>query len=305
MSTSFLARVSHTLDRFFFAPARPMPLAVLRIGLAATLLAQALQVAPVFLQLYHHDGLLRGALMDAFGPPHLPALGALVVRLTGGGAAESALLVALGLLYLGSLVAMLVGWRTRVAGACAWLLHLVFVMLAPHTNYGADEFASMFLFYAMLAPGAGALALDRRAGRAPAAPRATDRLVLRIMQIHLSFAYCLSGIEKASGEQWWSGEAIWRALTGQGYRLFDLTWLAHWPALAALAGWLVLVIEIGYPLIWLRATRPAWVVAVAAMHAGIGIFMGLHVFAALMIVLTVALFGVRADPDPEAPGAPA
>ena len=69
--------------------------------------------------------------------------------------------------------------------------------------------------------------------------------------------------------------------------------------LALLLGWSVLAIEIGYPVfMWPRRTRPVWVVAVAAMHAGIGVFMGLHVFAALMIALTVALFGVRAEPDP-------
>jgi hypothetical protein len=149
----------------------------------------------------------------------------------------------------------------------------------------------------MLAPGGGTLALDRRAGRSDDRPRATNRLALRVMQIHLCLAYLLSGVEKASGAQWRSGEAIWRALTGQGYRLLDFSWLASVPALAVVAGWLVLIVEIGYPLMmWPRATRRAWVLAVAAMHAGIGLFMGLHVFAALMIVLTVATFGVDAEP---------
>ena len=66
------------LWRFLLAPARATPFAALRIGLAAALLVQALQVAPMFLGFYHHGGLLRGPLMDAFATGHVPALGRLV-----------------------------------------------------------------------------------------------------------------------------------------------------------------------------------------------------------------------------------
>ena len=286
------------LERFLLAPARARPFAALRIGLAAALLGQALQVAPMFLAFYHHGGLLRGSLMDAFAPTHLPPLGRLAPTLALDGAMESLVLIVCGLLYVGSLVSMLVGWRTRAVTCSAWLLHWVFTSLAPHTNYGVDAFASVYLFYLLWAPAGAALSLDRRAGRASDRPRESSRLLLRVMQVHLCVAYLFSGVEKASGEQWRDGEAIWRSLTTQGYGAFDFTWLAQVPLLAVLAGWSVLVVEIGYPLfIWPRRTRRLWIAAVVAMHAGIGIFMGLHVFAAVMIVLTVSLFGVSAEPD--------
>lgn len=280
--------------RFFWAPAAATPFAALRIGLAAVLLVQALQIAPLVHALYRHDGFLRGPLMDAFGPRHLPAAGALLGSC---GVSEAIFISGLGALYLGALVAMLVGFRARFAVFAVWLLHLVFMMLSPHTNYGADDFANIFLFYLLWAPTGAALALDRRAGRTAARPRATSRLLLRTMQCHLCLAYLLSGIEKASGEQWWNGEAIWRSLTTQGYHWLDFTWLAQAPTLAMIAGWTVLGIEVGYALfIWPRRTRPIWIAAVAGMHAGIGLFLGLHVFAALMIVLTVCVFGVSAEP---------
>jgi len=286
------------LERFLLAPARATPFAVLRIGLAATLLVQALQVAPMLHAFYHHGGLLRGPLMDAFGPSHLPALGRLVPTLAIDGAMESLVLTICGLLYVGSLVGMLVGWRTRVVTFSAWLLHCVFNSLAPHTNYGVDAFANVFLFYLLWAPAGAALSLDRRAGRGSDRPRETSRLLLRVMQIHLCVAYLFSGVEKASGEQWRNGEAIWRSLTTQGYGAFDFTWLAQYPWLAVLAGWSVLVVEIGYPVfIWPQRTRRLWIAAIVAMHAGIGIFMGLHVFATVMIVLTVSMFGVSAEPE--------
>lgn len=286
------------LERFLLAPARATPFAALRIGLAATLLVQALQVAPMLRAFYHHGGLLRGPLLDAFAPTHLPPLGRLVPTLAIDGATESLALIICGLLYVGSLVGMLVGWRTRIATCAAWLLHGVFLSLAPHTNYGVDAFANVYLFYLLWAPAGAALSLDRRAGRASNRPRESSRLLLRVMQIHLCVAYLFSGVEKASGEQWRNGEAIWRSLTTQGYGVFDFTWLADYPWLAVLAGWSVLIVEIGYPVfVWPQRTRRPWIAAVVAMHAGIGIFMGLHVFAAVMIVLTVSLFGVSAEPD--------
>lgn len=292
-------RALQAAEGFLFAPARAVPLAVLRIGLAAVLLGQALQVAPIFRELHHHRGYLRGPLMDLFAPTHMPALGRIMPVLERHGVSESLVLTGGGVLYLAGLVGLLLGWRTRACAVVAWFWHLYFVMIAPHTGYGADDFANIFLFYSLVAPVGAVWSLDRRHGRGSAAPNATNRLCLRMMQIHLCIAYLSTGVRKASGAQWYDGEAVWRSLMAQGYQWADFAWLARWPALAVLAGWMVLVIEVGYPLfIWPRRTRRIWVLAVVAMHAGIAVFMGLHVFGALMIVFTVALFGVSAEPNP-------
>lgn len=290
-------RAWRAVERFLFAPARAAPLAALRIGLASVLLVQALQVAPIFRELHHHRGLLRGPLMDLFAPTHLPAPGRLLPALEAHGLPESLVLSVGGGLYLASLVGLLLGWRTRVAAVAAWLLHVGFMLLAPHTSYGADSFANIFLFYSMFAPVGAIWSIDHRQGRGSPAPDAAKRLALRVMQIQLCIAYLSSGLRKASGAQWYDGEAIWRSLMAQGYQWADFTWLARYPAIAVVAGWMVLVVEVGYPLfIWPRRTRRLWIAAVVGMHAGIAVFMGLHVFGALMIVLSVALFGVEAEP---------
>ncbi|MCY1060765.1 HTTM domain-containing protein [Nannocystis sp. SCPEA4] len=285
-------RVVAAIERFLFAPARPAPLVALRIGLSAVLLAQAVQIAPLYHSLYHHRGLLRGPLKDAFESSHLPPLGELLAS-----PFESQILAVLAVAYFASLVGMLLGWHTRAVTCAAWALHFVFLRLAPYTNYGADDWANIFLFYSIWAPGNAFWSLDRRAGRARDVATDANRLAIRVMQIHLCIAYLFSGVEKASGEQWRNGTAIWRSLVAQGYQLIDFSWLAQVPWLAMVSGWLVLVIEIGYAVfMWFPRTRRLWVAAVAAMHAGIGVFMGLHVFAAIMIVVTVAMFGVSAEP---------
>ncbi len=285
------------LERFVFRPASAAPLAALRIGLALVLLAQAAMVAPVVFELYGDRGLLQGPLREALSASGLPRLGWLMDAVARLGVPAAPVVSATCAVYVASLLALLAGLRTRVAAAVAWITHLTLMTTAPGTVYGADVFANIFLFYLVWMPSGATLSLDRRRARAPGAPTPGARLALRVVQMHLCGTYLASGVEKACGEGWWNGEAIWRALMLPEYRHFDFSFLAAHPWMAAAAGWAVLTVEIGYPfLMWSRRTRRPWVVATAGMHLGIALLMGLRVFGAIMIVLTVAAFGVRAAP---------
>jgi hypothetical protein len=149
--------------------------------------------------------------------------------------------------------------------------------------------------------------MDRQSGRVSDEPTSLARLGLRVLQLHLCIVYLSSGIEKATGEQWWNGEAIWRSVTRPDLATFDLTTLAQFPLVAMLLCWGTLVVEIGYPaMIWHRWTKLPWAAATIGLHAGIAIFLGLWSFAALMIVLNVAALTVSAEPRflPEAKPAP-
>ncbi|WP_437627811.1 hypothetical protein [Sorangium sp. So ce1151] len=291
------ARAWAAVERFAFAPASAAPLAALRLGLAFVLLTQAVMVAPAMFELYGRSGILQAPLVDALGAPGSVRLSWLIDRLAPLGIGEVPIIVAVGSFYVLALVALLAGWHTRMAAAGAWFAHLTLMMTADSTNYGVDQFANIFLFYLMWMPAGAALSLDRRLGRTPGGPTSMARLALRVVQIHLCVVYLTGGLGKALGEQWWNGDAIWRTLNIPDYRQYDFTWLAYYPWLAVGAGWMVLLIEGGYPLmIWPRRTRRLWVAATVALHVGIAIFMGLGVFGAIMAVLTISAFAVRADP---------
>lgn len=282
--------------RFFLAPAEATPLAALRIGLAAVLLIQAALVAPAFFALYDRAGFLQGPVQDALAKPGLPHVGWLVALLGREGAPDVPILGSVAALYVLSLVALLVGLRARFAAALVWLLHTI-LMTGSATNYGADIFANIFLFYLVCIPSGDALSLDRLLSRQPRGPTWSARLGLRVVQIHLCIVYLTSGIAKASGRGWWNGAAMWEVLTMPDFRTFDFSWIARHEWIAVLAGWTVLLWELGYAaFVWPRRTRRLWVLMTAAMHLGIMIFMGLHVFGALMIVLTTSAFAVRAEP---------
>jgi len=107
-----------------------------------------------------------------------------------------------------------------------------------------------------------------------------------------------SALEKASGEQWWNGEAMFRSLNIPDYSFMDLHWMASVPALPIFLGWGVLIIEGFYfVLIWPRATRNWWILGTCLLHVGIAIFLRLQIFGILMCIPTLALFAVPYEPS--------
>jgi Vitamin K-dependent gamma-carboxylase len=294
-----LGRAWSAIDRFAFAPASAAPLAVLRIGLGTVLLAQALVVAPVLFEIAGNEGILQGPIRDALAERDLPRVGWLVSAFARIGVGEAPVLAGTGLVYVVALLALTAGFRTRAAAAVAWLTHLLLSTTADRAVYGADEFANVFLFYLVWMPSGATLSVDRVLGRAPADPSPLNRLAVRVAQIHLCIAYFMSGVEKALDHPWLTGDAMWRSLMLPEFHQLDFSWLANHAWLAKAGGFAVLAVEIGYPIfMWPRLTRRAWVAAAVALHLGIAVFMGLHVFGAIMVVFTMAVFGVPADPAP-------
>ena len=133
-------------------------------------------------------------------------------------------------------------------------------------------------------------------GRTNCTPTPGKRLAIRVMQLHLCITYLCSGLMKSAGEQWWNGELLWRSLNLPVYRQFDMTWLANWPALLVVGGWLTLFLEIGYCIfIWHRNTRWIWIIAMLGLHLGIAIFLGLQFFGFTMCILTFSVFGISSE----------
>lgn len=290
-------RIRRAASTFFFAPASGRPLAALRVALALVLLVQAWLLRGEVLDLLAHDGIVQGDLTRYLVGGGAPRAGWLVDQLAPLGVSESACLHALCGLYVASLSGLMLGLFTRISAVVAWFLHWTLISTAGTTSYGADTYAHIFLFYLVLVPAGDAWSLDVLRARASRPPTAAARLGLRVMQIHLCVSYLASGLMKSAGIQWWNGELIWRALSLPVYQQHDMTWLASYPWICQIAGWVALFTELGYCVfIWPARTRRLWIAAIVALHLGIGLFLGLGVFAAIMCVLTLTLFGVSAEP---------
>jgi hypothetical protein len=255
------------------------------VGLPLLLLVHLIYLSNDLLSLHGARGIIPWELTDLLRDPWVPGLPTLAKLLLPLGMSPHSALVFLLAIYAGSLVSLVLGFHTRLAALFAWGIHLSLVTSGFASFYGVDQIANTFLFYLLVFPSGRAWTFESH--REEPIPV----VYLRVMQVHLCVIYLSAGVEKAMGRQWWNGEAIWQAIGQPAFRTFDLSWLAQYPWIPALAGWATLVVEIGYLLfIWPRRTRRLWCFATIGLHLGLGLFMGLVFFSSVMILLTGCLF---------------
>lgn len=292
-----------TLERFFFAPASLSWVAVLRCGMGLQLILFCLALRPSWIFLLGAGG--RGFLGSEISSAWWQARGVFVPHLGwlakafGEFPAETALHW-LWLLLLLSGLFLLLGLFTRGAAISGWLLHLLVAKSSGLLSYGVDSAMTIGLFYLVLAPTPDRWTLDHRFGRA--VPPAAPILIRRALQIHLCLLYFFSGLAKALGPGWWNGNSLWRALVRPPFDLLPPDGLAALRFLLPAAGIALWLLELTFPLmIWPRRTRPFWLAAICLLHLGIGLLMGMPLFASAMIVLNLAAFA----PERGATAAPA
>ena len=162
------------------------------------------------------------------------------------------------------------------------------------------------LFYLMLSPLPDRYALDWQLRKSQPENSPLLGFWRRVLQLHLCVIYFFSGLTKCLGSGWWDGSNVWRALIRPPFNIVDPEMLVRWKYLFPVAGIFICLLEIGYPFfIWSDKTRKIWLIGICAMHAGIGLMMGMYLFALIMIILNVAAFGPDLRPLPARKSQPA
>jgi predicted DCC family thiol-disulfide oxidoreductase YuxK len=300
-----LRAIAQACDTFFFSPADPSALGLIRLGTGLILL-WSLVVTGMDLQatLGSHgwvDPELARQRMGDFGwsfwlwvPDRFLTLAwAVAVLVT---------------------AMFAVGWGSRLTAVLAWAIAVSTTRRSPAILFGFDSIITTWAFYLAVTGASGqAVSLDRflrryRQARAETAHRRIDgawtiptgvptptisaNLGLRLIQIHLAFIYGLAGLSKLQAAAWWDGSAVGKLLGNAEFRPFNLTGLLGSPGAETflnLATHGTVLLEIGYPVfIWLRAWRPWVIVAAVIFHAAIGLTLGLYEFALAMTVGNVA-----------------
>jgi hypothetical protein len=285
------------LTGFLFPAQSDNWLTVLRIGLGLQVLLYALSLRSDWNYLFAGtDGGLNGrAFSEALlstESPLVPRLGWLVTLWSDIGLSEWTVLSATSWLLLCAASGLLAGLFSRSSAIIAWFLHLCAAKSGGLLSYGMDNFMTIGLFYLMLSPLPDQYSLDQRWRKL----RPKDGQLLgffrRILQLHLSVIYFFSGLTKCLGSGWWDGSNIWRALIRPPFNIIPPEILVSWKYVFPIAGISICLLEIGYPVfVWPKRTRFIWLVAIIAMHVGIGVTMGMYLFALIMIILNVAAFG--------------
>jgi hypothetical protein len=169
---------------------------------------------------------------------------------------------------------------------------LVTAKSADLFSYGVDNFTIIGLFYLTIAPLPDSAALDAQWRGILPGNSTLQGLHRRVLQLHICVIYFFGGISKCAGRGWWNGISLWRALTRAPFDIVSPEILIRASFILTLAGILVCVMEASYAIfIWPRNTRFIWFAGVLGMHVGIGLMMGMYLFASVMIVLNLAAFG--------------
>jgi len=285
------------LLRFLFPAESDTWLAVLRIGLGLQVAVYALFLRNDWHYLFASSGrgLVGREIGDAitsFESPLIPTLSWLVALGHSINISEEAVLSISWACLLSSGCFLLLGLFCRPAAIIAWFFHLCVAESGGLLAYGADNFMTTALFYLMLSPLPDRYSFDRWVVQTK--PKNPQLLGFwrRVLQVHLCFVYFIGGLAKCLGSGWWNGSNLWHSLIRPPFNLVSPDILVRFKYALPVLGISICLIEVSYPIcIWLRKTRLIWLICILAMHAAIGLMMGLYLFALVMIVMNLAAFG--------------
>jgi len=274
-------------------------LAVLRIGLGLQICVYALFLRSDWHYLFASSGkgLVGrevGEAITSFDSPLIPKLGWLIALGRSVNMSEETVLTVGWVCLLSAGCFLLLGLFCRPAAIVAWFLHLCAAESGGLLAYGADSFMTTALFYLMLSPLPDRYSFDQWVVKTK--PKNPQLLGFwrRVLQVHLCFVYFIGGLAKCLGNGWWDGSNLWRSLIRPPFNLVSPDILVRFKYALPALGIAICLLEVSYPVfIWMKKTRLVWLVCILAMHAAIGLLMGLYLFALVMIVMNLAAFGTN------------
>lgn len=287
LRTSWLGEWLAAWNAFWFTPADPLPLALVRIA------AGALLVWSSMVWLLDADAFFG---VDGWQSPGN------VWRMNdqpwqwswyflAGSSGAVRLLTAI---TLAAAVMLTLGIATPLAAGISLVGFTSAVNRSPLNVFGFDDVLGMLLVAVAVGPAGAALSIDRwlapdiSAGRS-SVPSVRANLAIRLIQVHLCVIYLFSGCGKLLGASWWEGAALWGAAANVQYRTLDLTWLAGHPLLVNALTLGTLWWEVSYAaVVWPRLTRRLTLAMAVPVHLGIGLAMGMMEFGLAMLAANMA-----------------
>jgi hypothetical protein len=286
-----LAKSLAAWDRFWFAPSLPHTLALIRILAGAMLFYTHFALTLDLTAFLGKDAWISRstALLLNQGPDGRTWVWSYLYYID-----SPAMLWTVHIIALVILAMFTLGLFTRVTSVLAFVITLSYCHRLTGALFGLDQINLFMTMYLMLAPCGRVWSLDRWIARRrglpdPSAASPSVTVATRLIQIHLCVIYLFGGIDKAKGDLWWNGSAVWFALANLEYQSLNLTWLVRHRWLIALMTHVTLFWETFYPvLIWPKLTRPIFLAMAVAVHGGIALALGMKTFGLAMIIANVA-----------------
>jgi hypothetical protein len=238
--------------RFWFAPAEPRPLAVVRIltGLLGLLLAAS--YAADLERWFGPDGMLPVEAVADWGSRPTSSLFSLTT-------APAVLWALFGTLLL-ALVAVMVGLASQAACLVAAVLWASLLQRGPMLAGPADDCLSVLLWCLAVGPCGAYWSLDRlmadRRGLPPAGESPWARVSLGLLRVHATAITGAVLLAQLKGDVWWDGTAAWW-LADRPSQFLDLTGLFRRSEyLMNLTTHAIVLFELAFAVgLWVNVTR--------------------------------------------------
>jgi len=264
----------------------------MRMIVGAVLLAQAYILWKYRDILLNPEGPLPWSVSDTWTDPLLPRLSDVLPAFAAAGIGPGAAIAIVLAIHAIASAFFMVGYRTRASTLVAWATFVLIKNTGFPYTYGVGAMLLIALFYSLFMPVAREWSVDRALEPPRPDESAGDAsLCVLMFRLHLCIIYAASSFSKSVGEQWWSGDALWRALSLPQFRQFDPQPLLAFPGLLVAMSIFTIVSQLSYPvLVWTRL-RVLIVLVAELMHIGIAIFLGLWLFSLMMVALNTAAWG--------------
>lgn len=291
--TNTLAKVNSKIDQVLFKPKSLANLGFFRICIGLFCLLQVILVYPDLLNIYGEYGYTTREISEVIIPDFQPRISWFTdFVFQNFGVTEDHSLYWLTHIYMAMLLLLMAGFATRFMAIACFGIFSMYFGTGNYVIFGADCFALLSLFYCVIMPVGRVFSIDNLILKREPKPSMYGSFYTRLLQFHLCIVYLFAGLSKAVGVAWWNGEGIWRSLMSDHFRQFDMSWMADYPVVPMVLSISVVVIETLYfALIFFKKTRPLTLFAIVSMHVGIAIFMGLHLFAFILIFWNLTAFG--------------
>src|SRR5437868_790271 len=216
----FLTSIVRTWDRFWFRPADPLPLGVMRLFAGAVILYIHLIYSLDLQALVGKEAWLDKAPLDylrykaPFSPPIMdwgegvqaqkPLAEGMPLWSVWFHVEDPGWVVAVHVCFLIAMFLFTIGFATRVTAVITWVGVITYIHRTLTTVFGMDAIMTILAFYLMIAPSGATLSVDRLIARWWARrkglpepvvrPLVSANFTLRLMQIHLCIIYLASGL---------------------------------------------------------------------------------------------------------------
>jgi hypothetical protein len=174
---------------------------------------------------------------------------------------------------LAACAAFAVGYRTRLAGIAAVVLHLAFHGRNEFVFWGWPQMLTAFALYVVLSPSGRRLSVDawrrRRTGDGGDDDPSMVAWPLRLLQLHVCLVYFVAAWSRLDNPHWLDGSMLSRILADGTFSRAPALAAAPEPLLAVLT-YTAWAVELAAPLaLWQAGTRRWFVAALIVLHVGL------------------------------------